>query len=470
MTLSLSVQHIYNDRKISNMMNHILGDLLNTEHEKRDKDEGIEGNANAATGDDDKNSNGNKSGNKGKNTLKRVNSTPIWPTELPDVFLFPDTFFQLQKDLNYCVLEYLIRMGYAGAADTFSKELQCEDKDVGHIIGQSQVLQEANNGKGKDENLDITEESLDVQKEKMSQLFSRENLINNDDSAENSEIFIKQQQSTIGMGSVYERKAIMIMLMNGQAKETIEFISRKWPFFFDDFPIIKLRLLHLQAIEIIRDFFSSDISGLTTEELEEKEERFFNEFMEFIKVNLSDDRILKSSRFIKDMELTMGLLSYGKFKSNGSESSYTETLPPELKKIVDFSLRETIAVRVNKALLTYVDGVTFNGELIEGLQLSEGTKEGCANLDSTLDDVAEEDESENGAPRGYGVGDDDPNDPLLCATEGEVRVLQRFNNGDSKLLQLVKLFVWSYKLNSQSNSSLSSRQRLEKMAEITLGQ
>lgn len=228
--------------------------------------------------------------------------------------------------------------------------------------------------------------------------------------------------------------------------------------------------MHLQAIEIIRDFFSSDISGLTTEELEEKEERFFNEFMEFIKVNLSDDRILKSSRFIKDMELTMGLLSYGKFKSNGSESSYTETLPPELKKIVDFSLRETIAVRVNKALLTYVDGVTFNGELIEGLQLSEGTKEGCANLDSTLDDVAEEDESENGAPRGYGVGDDDPNDPLLCATEGEVRVLQRFNNGDSKLLQLVKLFVWSYKLNSQSNSSLSSRQRLEKMAEITLGQ
>lgn len=97
MTLSLSVQHIYNDRKISNMMNHILGDLLNTEHEKKDKDEGIEGNANAATGDDDKNSIGNKSGNKGKNTLKRVNSTPIWPTELPDVFLFPDTFSSCKK-------------------------------------------------------------------------------------------------------------------------------------------------------------------------------------------------------------------------------------------------------------------------------------------------------------------------------------------------------------------------------------
>ncbi|ODQ47423.1 hypothetical protein PICMEDRAFT_112974 [Pichia membranifaciens NRRL Y-2026] len=448
------------------MMNQILGELLNCENERSERDEGAESN-NAIQNDND-NGDSSKSVHNGKNTHRRVSSTPIWPTELPDVFLFPDTFFQLQKDLNYGVLEYLIRMGYAGAADTFSKELQYEDKNIHNNVKQDDDFKGQDDKVVEDEDSnEFTEQSFDLQKEKMSQLFKTENLsAESNETLEKSKLSIKQQRATIGMESVYERKAMMIMLMNGQVKETIEFISRKWPHFFNEFRILKLRLLHLQAVEIIREFFDSDVSDFTGEELEEKEETFFNEFVEFIKKNLSDENILKSSRFIKDMELTMALISYGTFKEKESKVSFTERLPPELKKLVDISLRETIAVRVNKALLTYVDGVSFSDELDGGFDFSAAS-------DSVASHEEEEDENEEKLCQegsGYGVGDDDPNDPLLRAGYGDFRVLQRFSNGDSKLLQLVKLFVWSYKLNSNSNSRLSNRQKLEKMAEITLGQ
>ncbi|GAV28861.1 hypothetical protein PMKS-002339 [Pichia membranifaciens] len=460
------------------MMHQILGELLNCENDRSERDEGVESSNDIAPNDND-NRDSSKSVNNGKNTHKRVSSTPIWPTELPDVFLFPDTFFQLQKDLNYGVLEYLIRMGYAGAADTFSKELQYEDRSIQKNIyknddSEDLDVEDLDDEIGEDsDSTKFLEQSFDLQREKMSQLFSRE--YSREDSSkgsneilEYSELSIKQQRSTLGMGSVYERKAMMIMLMHGQVKETIDFISGKWPYFFNEFPILKLRLLHLQAVEIIREFFDSDVSGLTGEELEEKEEVFFNEFVEFIKVNLSDEYILKSSRFIKDMELTMGLISYGTFKDKGSDASFTQRLPPELKKLVDISLRETIAIRVNKALLTYVDGVSFNGELDGGIDCSSTSDSVVSHDDEEEED--DEEELEDAEAYGYGVGDDDPNDPLLRAGCGDVRVLQRFNNGDSKLLQLVKLFVWSYKLNSNSNSRLSNRQKLEKMVEITLGQ
>ena len=458
-------------------MNQILGELLNCENDRSEREEGVESSNNVVPNDNN-NGDSSKSVNNGKSTHKRVSSTSIWPTELPDVFLFPDTFFQLQKDLNYGVLEYLIRMGYAGAADTFSKELQYEDRSIQKNIqkydGSGDLdVEDLDDEVGEDsDSIQFTEQSFDLQREKMSQLFSREYSSENSSKGSNeiledSELSIKQQRSTLGMASVYERKAMMIMLMHGQVKETIEFISGKWPYFFTEFPILKLRLLHLQAVEIIREFFDSDVSGLTGEELEEKEEIFFTEFVEFIKVNLSDEDILKSSRFIKDMELTMGLISYGKFKDKGSDASFTQRLPPELKKLVDISLRETIAIRVNKALLTYVDGVSFNGELDGGLDCSSASDSVVSYED---EEEGAEEELEDGEGNGYGVGDDDPNDPLLRAGYGDVRVLQRFSNGDSKLLQLVKLFVWSYKLNSNSNSRLSNRQKLEKMAEITLGQ
>ncbi|CAI8497946.1 unnamed protein product [Pichia kudriavzevii] len=58
------------------------------------------------------------------NSIRRVNSTPVWPTELPDVFSFSESFFQLQRDLDYSVLQYMIHMGYSNAATLFERELR----------------------------------------------------------------------------------------------------------------------------------------------------------------------------------------------------------------------------------------------------------------------------------------------------------------------------------------------------------
>lgn len=436
-------------------------------------------------------SNGNSSrSNSKKNEMKKVHSTPVWPTELPDVFSFPDTFFELQKDLDHCVLEYLIRMGYADAAHSFQNELNYQERvdvtgglmdDEGEDSDDSDEFEDSDDEIEIEIEIDDRDDKFELQKEKMMQFFNEKTVFSNDyKKIEVAETSIKKEQSSLGLGTVNERKEIMMLLLNGKAKETNKIISEKWPFFFIDFPMIKLRLLHLEAIELIRDFFETDISGLKIEEIEEREKIFFDEFVNFIKVNLSDIDILKSSRFIKDMELTMGLLAYGRFQKRDSKSHDSmDKLPFELRELMDLSLRETIAIKVNKSLLTYVDGVTFTGELIEELE-SKGSDGIYFDNGKGEKPNKKKNFSSYSNPDGtgrYGVGSDDPNDKLLVESaengsgRADVRILQRFNNGDSKLLSLVKLFVWSYSLNTDigGEDSDSSRRRLEKMVMVTLG-
>lgn len=340
---------------------------------------------------------------------KRINSTPVWPTELPDVFSFPDSFFELQQDLNYSVLEYLIRMGYSDAAQSFYRELDFQ-REGGGGPEQQAGKPAAQAGLDTDDTwtasgtMDVGEQAgagaADYQRQ------------------------IKQQQCTMGLDTAERRKLIMGLILDGHVREAVSEISKNWPFFFDSCNTIKLRLLHLQAVEMIRDFFQTDVTLLGREQVEQMEESFFDAFVCFIRENLSDESIACSARFVKDMELTMGLLVYGKFP-NSDGSRPNDDLPLGLQELLDYSLREKIASRVNRAILMYCDGVHL------------------------LDDRHSPPTAEN----------QDPGATLPVGIDHESDMSE-----DSRLIQLVKLFVWSY---GYSNSGVNRSVRLSKLAQIT---
>ncbi|KGK38530.1 hypothetical protein JL09_g2329 [Pichia kudriavzevii] len=240
------------------------------------------------------------------NSIRRVNSTPVWPTELPDVFSFSESFFQLQRDLDYSVLQYMIHMGYSNAATLFERELR------------NDIYEGVTDGIGDEDGF---------------------------------EQGLKRVKSLQGFDTTEVRKSIMQMILQGEIPDVIDAISFLWPNFFEEYEMVKLRLLHLQAVSKVLEYSKANTTGLTKNEIEKREEGFYKEFVQFVQENLSDSRITQSLQFTKDMESTMGLLAR---VDCGKE---LEGLPEDMARQIGTPLRERVARTVNHAILRHVDGI-----------------------------------------------------------------------------------------------------------------
>lgn len=265
------------------------------------------------------------------NSIRRVNSTPVWPTELPDVFSFSESFFQLQRDLDYSVLQYMIHMGYSNAATLFERELRNDIYEgvtdgIGGALKREEEEEEEKEGKeGKELRLSVDEDGF--------------------------EQGLKRVKSLQGFDTTEVRKSIMQMILQGEIPDVIDAISFLWPNFFEEYEMVKLRLLHLQAVSKVLEYSKANTTGLTKNEIEKREEGFYKEFVQFVQENLSDSRITQSLQFTKDMESTMGLLAR---VDCGKE---LEGLPEDMARQIGTPLRERVARTVNHAILRHVDGI-----------------------------------------------------------------------------------------------------------------
>ena len=288
--------------------------------------------------------------------LKRVNSTPVWPTELPDVFAFPDSFFQLQRDLGYSVLEYLVKRGYADAAESFVRELEPE-------CGIGVILRERENGKIPDTdanadananaNANATADTDTSGMDAFDRAFEEMEKEYDQVASRHYEDKFKQEEALRGINKVKERKEAMKLIIDGKIEDCIALIYKKWPHFFREDHItttsgnnmLKLRLRHLQVIIQIEDFAAS-----SEEERKSNggEPEFMKSTVAFIQKHLTDPQILSSDQFVEDMETTMCMLAYGVESSPATSASFGQLTSPQRRRAlaedVNSALQGTIGV------------------------------------------------------------------------------------------------------------------------------
>jgi hypothetical protein len=282
--------------------------------------------------------------------LKRVNSTPVWPTELPDVFAFPDSFFQLQRDLGYSVLEYLVKRGYADAAESFVRELEPEC-GIGGILRERENEKIPDTDANADANADTDTntsgmDAFDRAFEEMEQEYDQ-------DASRHYEDKFKQEEALRGINKVKDRKEVMKLIIDGKIEDCIALIYKKWPHFFREDHItttsgnnmLKLRLRHLQVIIQIEDFAAS-----SEEERKSNggEPEFMKSTVAFIQKHLTDPQILSSDQFVEDMETTMCMLAYGVDSSPATSASFGQLTSPQRRRAlaedVNSALQGTIEV------------------------------------------------------------------------------------------------------------------------------
>lgn len=265
-----------------------------------------------------------------KDSYRDSTELPVWPTELPNVFNFSDSYFNLQNDLNCCVLQYLTKMGYADAASQFRKEY-VDNRSIGST--------------------EVSTIDADADSD-IDDLF--------DTGVDYSDL--KIEQCSLGSNNVDLRKKITIWIINGNIEECIRYVNFHIPLFFEIYFKVKIKLLNLQAIEKIRlfsekykEFKISSNSKEVEKEMEREEYQFLNSFIAFVKEELSDPLILKYPDLVKDLENTMGLLTVYKNE---------EDLPMQYQGLLNLQLREDVAMMVSKYLQCYLDGVTLDSDLI----------------------------------------------------------------------------------------------------------
>lgn len=281
----------------------------------------------------------------------RHHSTPVWPSELPDVFSFPDAFFDLQKDLDYSVLEYLVRMGYAEAAESFSRELGFTkakgDKDAtgGEAAKKGDEVKRAK----------FVDKDVVMMKKKNKATAKSFGKMGHPVTAEDVSDVLKRRQARTGIDSVRHRKAVMRLVLAGDVEGALALVDTLWPAFFERRPLVRLRLLHLQAVEMLRAFFAQP------EPSDAQQKAFFDRFVAFVNTHLADPALLSSNALTAAMEATMGVLVRGRFADAPAETQAENptdgrALADDVAAVLDPALRRELAHEINAAVRAYTGG------------------------------------------------------------------------------------------------------------------
>ncbi|KEQ85449.1 hypothetical protein M438DRAFT_344771 [Aureobasidium pullulans EXF-150] len=131
--------------------------------------------------------------------------------------------------------------------------------------------------------------------------------------------------------AIQERVDIRNAIHNGDMQLAIERINELNPRILDNDPTLHFQLLRLQLIELIREIVNA--SGPPSPAA-------FTPALEFATSQLAP-RAPTSPAFLQDLERTMALLIFP-----------SDKLTPQLKQLLDLSLRQTVASQVNEAILS----------------------------------------------------------------------------------------------------------------------
>ncbi|KAG9651958.1 hypothetical protein KCU64_g8528, partial [Aureobasidium melanogenum] len=131
--------------------------------------------------------------------------------------------------------------------------------------------------------------------------------------------------------AIQERVDIRNAIHTGDIQLAIERINELNPQILDNDPTLHFQLLRLQLIELIREIVNAPGPPSPTA---------FTPALEFATSQLAP-RTPTSPAFLQDLERTMALLIFP-----------SDKLTPQLKQLLDLSLRQTVASQVNEAILS----------------------------------------------------------------------------------------------------------------------
>ncbi|KAG9953393.1 hypothetical protein KCU85_g1263, partial [Aureobasidium melanogenum] len=131
--------------------------------------------------------------------------------------------------------------------------------------------------------------------------------------------------------AIQERVDIRNAIHTGDIQLAIERINELNPQILDNDPTLHFQLLRLQLIELIREIVNAPGPPSPTA---------FTPALEFATSQLAP-RAPTSPAFLQDLERTMALLIFP-----------SDKLTPQLKQLLDLSLRQTVASQVNEAILS----------------------------------------------------------------------------------------------------------------------
>lgn len=174
---------------------------------------------------------------------------------------------------------------------------------------------------------------------------------NNGNSGNQDEDSIMDDLMVNNLKTIKIRNEIKMSILRGEISKTFELINLKFPNLFDKNHLIYFKLLHLHLIEMIREHVIIKLSR----QVDDEEERVFLErIMSFVKLKLSNLKILSNKIFIKELELTMVLLCYTDELTKlyqRNKNKVKINIPLKLRKLFDKSQRIKISKLINKSIL-----------------------------------------------------------------------------------------------------------------------
>lgn len=226
--------------------------------------------------------------------------------------------------MNNIVLEYFVQEGYQRAAETFAKENGIDL--VVSQLGYHQTGLQFGNYNG-DEFADKVQEYL----QKRISDGPR-------DSVDETELVQPPFKIRKGYATIRQRKKIKNSILEGNITGAIQEIIDHFPTVLDSNNLLHFKLLKLNLIEMIRSH------KLNPHITPDQEREFLDKVLLFVRENLIN-KVSNSGSLLKELEVTMSLLCFD-FPVDG-----LETLPNELRSLLDISLRKDCWKLVNLVIL-----------------------------------------------------------------------------------------------------------------------
>ncbi|KAH3679337.1 hypothetical protein WICMUC_001077 [Wickerhamomyces mucosus] len=216
--------------------------------------------------------------------------------------------------------------------------------------------------------------------------------------------------------SIEFRNEIKLNLLNGSIEKVIDLLNLRKPDLLETNNYLYFKILLLNLIEMIKANQNSNGDN----------EDFVMDIIKFAKSKLIN-KVIKNSKFMEELELTMTLLLYSKNKDD---------MPKKLHELFEYKFKNDVADLINKSILVdelrLDDGGVFEGELDEDEEdFKESEEDENVELEERNDERGgnqEEEEEEEEKEEGR--------------DEEEVNHLDKFLL-DSDLKKMVKLWIWA---------------------------
>lgn len=226
--------------------------------------------------------------------------------------------------MNNIVLEYFVQEGYQRAAETFAKENGI-DLFVSQL-GYHQIGVPFGNLDGDE----LADKVRDYLQKRISD--------SPHDNVDKTELIQPPFKIRKGYATIKQRKKIKNSILEGDITGAIQEIIDHFPTVLDSNNLLHFKLLKLNLIEMIRSH------KLNPHITPDQERDFLDRVLLFVRENLIN-KVANSASLLKELEVTMSLLCFD-FPVDG-----LETLPNELRSLLDISLRKDCWKLVNLVIL-----------------------------------------------------------------------------------------------------------------------